>query len=190
MAPGLRVRYMQASSRRRDSTLAAWAVVPFPTTSRQFEKPPSRRCLRAGMVEPKKGSARSVVLKRSGWPLCGFSSVLEWAAPRSGASYLATPFGHDVWASLFELGLDSYGHSFRQQGSRGFVPSLRVDGRGPRRPVAFSARSPLAMPLPYGVPKNPELLRFKPSHTLLFGVCSLPLTEHEAERSTLQGKEV
>ena len=46
------------------------------------------------------------------------------------------------------------------------------------------------MPSPYKVPKSPELLRFKPSHTLLFGVCRLPLTEHEAKRSTLQGKEV
>ena len=44
------------------------------------------------------------------------------------------------------------------------------------------------MPSPYRVPATPELLRFKPSHTLLFGVCSLPLTEHEAKQSTLQGR--
>ena len=142
------------------------------------------------MVEPQKGSARSVVLKRSGRPLCGFSSVPEWGAAHSGASYLATPLRYGVWASLFELGLGSYRHSFRQQGSRGSVPSLRVDGRRPLRSVDLFARSPLATPSPYRAANSPELLRLEPSHTLLFGVCSLPLTELEAKRSTLQGKEV
>ncbi len=86
------------------------------------------------MVEPQKGSARSVVPKRSGWPLCGFCSVLEWTAPHSGASYLTTPFRYGVWTSLFELGLGSYRYSFRQQGftevslpRSGFMAGCRVD---------------------------------------------------------------
>lgn len=68
------------------------------------------------MVEPQKGSARSVVLKRSGWPLCRFSSVLEWAASHSAASCLTTPFGYGVWTSLFKLGFSSYSYSFQPQG--------------------------------------------------------------------------
>lgn len=44
------------------------------------------------------------------------------------------------------------------------------------------------MPLPYKVLKNAELLRFKPSSTRFCRVCSPPLTEDEAERSTFWKK--
>lgn len=72
----------------------------------------------------------------------------------------------------------------------GLTPLLRVDGRRPLGSVAFFARSSPAMPSPYGVPENSELLRLALFSTRFHRVCSWPLTDDEAKRATLREKEV